>query len=158
MNSIPVRCLPPPSVGLTVRDEGSPLARPDLITTFSVSFDVDVIVSADDLLIRNNSLGGALVDSSMLVMTYDSTTFTATWDFRDLILDPAFYSFELSSDIVSAASNLSIDGDADGNAGGAYAESIYVALPGDANLDGQVSVLGDAFALVGGLGANSGAT
>ena len=56
------------------------------------------------------------------------------------------------------ADNLSFDGDLDGNPGGAFSESIYVALPGDANLDGQVDVLEDAFALVANLGTAGGAT
>ena len=69
-----------------------------------------------------------------------------------------FYSFELSSDIVSTSGNLGLDGDADGTPGGAFIEPIYVAIPGDANLDGQVDVLGDAFALVANLGVTGGAT
>ena len=51
-----------------------------------------------------------------------------------------------------------MDGDADGNPGGAFVEPIYVAIPGDANLDGRVDVLGDAFELVGNLGTTGGAT
>lgn len=148
----------PPTVTATVRDVGGVLARPDLLSTFSVSFDADVNVSADDLLIRNDTLGGDVVDSSVVSLEYDATTHTATWDFAGLILDPAFYSFELSSNIVSVAGNLSVDGDLDGNPGGAFVESVYVALPGDANLDGQVNVLQDAFALVGNLGTTGGAT
>ena len=72
-------------------------------------------------------------------------------------LGPGFYSFELSDDIVSVDGNVSLDGDLDGIPGGAFVDSIYVALPGDANLDGQVNVLDDAFALVGNLGTIGGA-
>ena len=147
-----------PSVTSFTRDEGGVLDRPDLLSTISVSFDVDVNISADDLVIRNDTLGGSLVDTSGLIFNYDSTTQTATWDFSNLTLDAAFYSFELSSDIVSASGNLGLDGDADGNSGGAFIEPIYVAIPGDANLDGQVDVLGDAFELVGNLGVTGGAT
>ena len=46
----------------------------------------------------------------------------------------------------------SLDGDGNGTAGDDYLESVYVAIPGDANLDGTVSVLGDAFILVSNLG------
>ena len=139
-------------------NEGGVLTRPDLLSTFSVTFDVDVSVSADDLVIRNDTLGGAVVDSSAVTFEYDAEGSTATWDFSSLTLDPAFYSFELSDDIVSADGSLSLDGDTDGNPGGAFVESVYVALPGDANLDGQVDVLNDAFALVGNLGRTGGAT
>ena len=146
-----------PEVTNIIRDEGGVLDWPDLLSTFSVSFDADVNVSADDLVIRNDTLGGTVVDSSAVTLEYDAATFTATWNFGSLILDPAFYSFELTSDIVSVAGNLSLDGDADGNPGGTFIESVYVAIPGDANLDGQVNVLGDAFALIGNLGLTGGA-
>ena len=143
----------PPLVTSFTRDEGGVLDRPDLLSTVSVSFDVDVSIGVDDLEIRNDTLGGSLVDTSGLIFSYDSSTRTATWDFGSLTLAPAFYSFELTSGIVSAVGNASLDGDADGNPGGAYTEPVYVALPGDANLDGVVDVLGDAFILVNNLGA-----
>ena len=147
-----------PLVTSFTRDEGGVLDRPDLLSTISVSFDVNVIVSVDDLVIRNDTLGGSLVDTSGLTFNYNTSTRTAIWNFSDLTLDAAFYSFELTSDIVSVDGNLSLDGDADGNPGGAFIEPIYVALPGDANLDGQVDVLNDAFALVSDFGTTGGAT
>ena len=146
------------AVTSVVRDEGGVLARPDLLGTFAVSFDANVNVSADDLLIRNETLGGTVVDTSGVTLDYSSSTQTATWDFSSLTLDAAYYSFELSDNIVSVAGNLSLDGDFDGNPGGAYVESVYVALPGDTNLDGRVNVLGDGFALVSNLGTVGGAT
>ena len=53
---------------------------------------------------------------------------------------------------------MPLDGNGDGVLGGAYVESVYVAIPGDANLDGEVSVLDDAFAVIGSLGTTGGAT
>ena len=147
-----------PVVTSVVRDEGGVLARPDLLSNFAVSFDADVSVSANDLVIRNDTLGGTVVDASGVLLDYDSNTQTATWDLSNLALEPAYYSFELSDSIVSVAGNLSMDGDFDGTPGGSYVESVYVALPGDANLDGQVDVLNDAFALVSGLGTTVGGT
>ena len=147
-----------PHVVSVTRDEGGVLARPDLLSTISFSFDVGVNVSVDDLEIRNDTLGGSLVDTTGLIFDYDALTNTATWDFGNLTLDYAFYSFELSDDIVSVAGGLSLDGDADGSPGVGYIEPVYVSLPGDANLDGQVDVLGDAFLLVGNLGTTGGAT
>ena len=148
----------PPVVVAFARDEGFVLERPDLLNTISVSFGVDVSVSAGDLEIRNDTLGGSVVDSSNLIFSYDSTRNTATWDFSSLLLDAAFYSFELSDGIVSVVDGLSLDGDGDGTPGGEFLESVYVAVPGDANLDGQVDVLNDGFALVSDLGANGGAS
>ena len=147
-----------PLVPTVTRDEGGVLARPDLLSTYAVLFNQDVNISADDLTIRNETLGGTVVDSSGLEFVYDSITRTATWDFADLILDPAFYTFELSEDIASVDGSVSLDGDLDGNPGGVFVDSVYVALLGDANLDGQVDVLNDAFTLVGNLGLTGGAT
>lgn len=131
-----------------VRDEGGTLERPDLLSTYAVSFNVDVNVSVDDLIIRNDTLGGTVVDTTGLTLSFDSETNTAEWDFGGFTLDPAFYSFELSSDIVSGGDNVGV----------AFIESVYVALPGDANLDGQVNVLDDGFALVENLGTTGGVT
>ena len=148
----------PPLVTSFVRDEGGVLARPDLLDTFSVSFNVAVNVSADDLIIRNDTTGGTLVDTSGLTVDFDVLTNTATWDFSSLVLDPSFYSFELSDNVTSVADNVGLDGDADGSVGGSHEiGEVYVALQGDANLDGQVDVLGDGFALVGSLGITTGA-
>ena len=145
-----------PLVLSTMRDEGGVLERPDSISTFSVTFNADVAISAGDLMIRNDTLGELSVDTSTLTFIYDAASRTATWDFSSIILEPAFYSFELSDTITSGGLNL--DGDANGTVGGSYVEPVYVALPGDLNLDGQVNVLGDAFALVGNLGLTGGAT
>ena len=142
----------------TTRDEGGVLERPDLLNTFSVSFDTDVNIQLADLSAINESLGGVAVDLSAVTFTYDQTAQTATWDFSSLPLDAAFYSFELSDDIVSATGSVSLDGDGNGNLGGDYIESVYVAIPGDANLDGEVSVLDDAFAVIGNLIVTSGTT
>ncbi len=147
-----------PVVLNTVRDEGGVLDRPDLLTTYAVTFDTDVDVEAEDLLVFNDSLNRTAVDLSAVAFTYDSTTLTATWDFSALPLDPAFYFFELSDNIVLADSNVPLDGDGDGIFGGNFVESLYVAIPGDANLDGRVTVLGDAFPLIGNLGTTVGAT
>ena len=140
-----------PLVTSIVRDEGGVLARPDQISTYAVTFDQDVNVNQDDLLIFNDTLGTS-VDASSVAFSYDSGSRTATWSFGSLVLDAAFYTFELSSDISGVAGGLSLDGNGDG-----IGEEVYVAIPGDANLDGQVNVLGDAFILVGNLGTTSGA-
>ena len=139
------------SVTSFARDGGGAietLARPDLLNQVAVEFSADVSISADDLVIRNDTLGITLVDTSGLTFSYDASTQTATWDFSSLTLDAGFYSFELSSDIASVDGNSSL--------GGAFSEQVYVALAGDANLDGRVDVLSDAFILVNNLGATGG--
>ena len=147
-----------PRVISTVRDEGGVLARPDLLNTFSVSFDQDVNVSAGDLFVDNETFGFA-VDTSSVGFGYDAATLTATWDFSSLVLDAAFYSFELSETITGVIGGFRLDGDGDGDgvAGSNSFESVYVAIPGDANLDGQVDVLNDGFALVANLNTTTNA-
>ena len=139
-----------PAVLSTTIDEGGVLARPDLLNTFAVTFDQDVNVSAGDLIVRNDTLGGVVVNTSGVGFNYVSATRTATWDFSSQMLDAAFYTFELPATITGIG-GLALDGDNNGTAGGSYVEEVYVAIPGDADLDGQVDVLGDAFTLVGNL-------
>jgi len=87
-------------------------------------------------------LSGVEVDLGAAIFNYDSTSFTATWDLGgfDLPLEAGFYDFVLSDAVASTQGGLSLDGDGDGNAGGDFTNRIYVAIPGDANLDGDVDV------------------
>jgi hypothetical protein len=140
------------------RDEGGVLVRPDLLNTYAITFNARVNIDTNDLTIQNETLGGTVVDTTGLSFNYSPANQTATWDFANLTLDPGFYSFELSDNITSSSGGASLDGDFDGVAGGNFVETVYVALPGDANLDGQVDVLNDAFALVGNLGTTGGAS
>ena len=146
-----------PQVSSLVRDGGS-INRPDLLETISVTFDADVDVAVGDLTVRNDSTGGSLVDTSGVVFSYDASSQTATWNFSSLAaFEPAFYSAVLSDNITAVSGGLALDGDGDDTAGGGYEQSVYVALPGDANLDGSVDVLNDAFILVANLGQPTGA-
>ncbi|MDB4766281.1 hypothetical protein OAG71_01190 [bacterium] len=128
-----------PIVISTVRDEGGVLVRPDLLSTFAVTFDQDVNVSAEDLIVRSDTLF-EMVDTSSVTLSYDPATLTATWDFSNLMLDASFYTFELSDTITGVVSGLPLDGDDNGTTDRNYREDVYVAIPGDANLDGDVEV------------------
>ena len=142
-----------PQIASLVRDGGNE-DRPDSIETLSITFDTDVNVSVGDLSLRNDTLGGTVIDTTGLLFNYDSSSQTATWDLGDLAtpLEAAYYSVILSDSITAVSGGLALDGDEDGTAGGNFEQSVYVALPGDANLDGQVDVLNDAFILVANLG------
>ena len=130
----------PPQVTNTIRDGGGVLARPDLLTTFSVTFDQGVNVSASDLLVGDETLG-ALVDTSGIGFAYDASTLTATWSFSSMPkMEASYYTFGLSNSITGTSGGGSLDGDGDGDVGGGYFEQVYVAIPGDANLDGDVEV------------------
>ena len=129
-----------PQVTSIGRDEGGVLVRPDLLSTFAVTFDQNVNVVAGNLSVYDDTLD-VVVDTSSVVFSYDAATLRATWDFSNLPeFDAAFYTFELSDAITAAVGGLALDGNGDGTAGGNYLESVYVAIPGDANLDGDVEV------------------
>ena len=147
-----------PTVVSASMDEDGVLARPDLWNTLSVVFDSDVIVTAGDLSLVNDSLGGVAVDLTGIGFSYDSTTNTATWDFSTLApFEAAFYTWQLDASSITSG-GLALDGNGDGIGGDDLTSQHYVAIPGDANLDGVVDVLEDAFALVGNLGSTGGAT
>lgn len=126
------------SVVSTSINEGGVLARPDLWNTLTVVFDSDVLVTSGDLSLFNDSIGGVAVNLSGIGFTFNASTNTAFWDFSTLNpLDAGFYSYQ-----IDAGSNI-------------FAAEHYVAIPGDANLDGVVNVLSDAFPLVASLGSTT---
>lgn len=147
----------PQVVSATV-DEGGVLARPDLWRTLEVLFDQNVSITAGALSLVNDTLGGTAVDLSQSTFAYNATTFTAIWTFDAASpLPAAFYTYALDAGSIRA-SGLQLDADGDDIGGDDGVTQHYVAIPGDANLDGQVNVLGDAFTLVGNLGTSGGAT
>ena len=123
--------------------DGTATLRPDLVSPVSFTFGEDVIVEAGDLEISNATLGGAAVDTAGIGFSYDSTTFTATWDLSVMTtpLEASFYDIQLdSSSIQSASSGLLLDGDENGEGGDPFSRSFYLAIPGDADLDGRTTL------------------
>jgi hypothetical protein len=119
------------SVNRGIRDE----SRPDLLTSFSVTFDRAV---DGHLLSSALTLAGMTLDP--LQFQYDAALRTATWsNFRvgGDELDAGDYTINVDASSVGAVSPLPID--------------IHLALAGDIDLDRSVDVLGDAFTLVGNL-------
>ncbi len=149
----------PPKVLSVVRDDGS-LARQDLITKLAFQFNQNVEVASDDLVVRNDS-ASLTVDLSQAQFSYDPSTFTATWDLSLLVepLDAAFYTFNLASgDVAGIDGGKELDGDGDGEIGPDFGHTLYVAIPGDTNLSGNVDVLSDATSLINNLGLQVDAT
>ena len=135
-----------PAVASVVRDGGD-ISRPDLWTNLAVTFDRNVDISGNALEMLNETLG-VMVDLTGASFSYNSSTFTATWDFSGLSspLPAAFYSATLNAaEITTAGSAVTLATD--------FLHQEYVAISGDATLDGKVDVLGDAFALISNLGA-----
>ena len=110
----------------------------------SFTFNEDVFIDAADLEITNISVPGTNINFTGLAsgFSYNSSTFTATWDLAALAvpLPSAFYDLQLVSESIAAVdSGLVLDGDSNGSAGDRFSETLYVAIPGDADLDGIVS-------------------
>ena len=142
----------PPKVNLVVRDDGS-IARPDLIDSVKLEFNQNVNVGVEDLMLQNDHSQNT-TDLAGVAFSYDSTTFTATWDFSTLPvpLEAAFYTAEfVSANITSVDDDTELDTDGDSLVGPNLEELFLVAIPGDSNLDGTVDVVNDAFALIGNL-------
>lgn len=147
----------PPEVVLFVRDgqtvaDINLLDRPDLMQTFTVLFDQAVDVDVNILILTQISSGDN-VNLSAVDFTYDATTNVAHWDLGALadFLPAGYYTSTISATGVTAM------GTGNGMAED-YSLLLYKALPGDANLDGSVDVLGDGFALVGNLGISESGT
>ena len=139
--------IPPTVVSATI-NEGGVLTRPDLLNTLTVVFDQNVVVPAQALTLLQPAGSRLPVDLTGVGFSYDGVTSTAVWDFT--ALDPlkaGFYSYQLDAELI-VSGNVSLDGDGDGIRGDDFQDQIYVAIPGDANLDGRVDVLNDAFTLV----------
>ena len=148
-----------PQVVSVIRDNGS-IARPGEWSTIDVEFSAGVDLTADSLVLRNDTEGGALVDLSGSTFSHVAGSSTATWDLSSLnaALDAGYYSVTLDSSLITGSIGGSVlDGNDSGSAGGDFTTQVYKAIPGDANLDGVVNVLGDAFILVANLGTTSGA-
>jgi hypothetical protein len=118
-----------------------------------VRFDQEVTINASDLTVRNLTDDGTLVDLSGAQFDYVAAMNIAIWDLNSLAspLPAGFYEIEISSNAVtSVASGLNLLSNLN--------EQVYVALPGDANLDGKVDVLRDGAALIENLGGTQNLT
>ena len=129
-----------PEVLASIRDN-SQIARPDLIDTISFVFDADVIVRQSHLQLQNLTLGQSVnVNDASVQFTYDPSTLTATWDVSALDLNEAYFQATLSQAVTARSSGIRLDGNSNQNTGGNHVQQLYVAIPGDANLDGDVDV------------------
>ena len=129
-----------PQVLASVLDNGE-IARPDIVDTISFVFDADVIVNKSHLQLFNQTLNSTVdVNVASVGFDYDATTLTATWDVSSLDLNEAYFQATLSQAVRARGSFIALDGDDNQTAGGNHVQQIYVAIPGDANLDGDVDI------------------
>lgn len=126
----------PPTVQATARAGGD---RPDQLTELAITFSEDVSASLDagDLSLHDDT-NGVPVDLTGVAVSYNATTHTATWDLSALSLDSGWYTATVAAAGVTDASGNSLDGDGDGTGGDDFATQLMVALPADADLDGDV--------------------
>lgn len=104
---------------------------------------VGLSLAHDDLLLIDGVTQEA-IDPADTEMTYDPQTHTATWTFpglpgESLPYGHVFYAAFQSYDVTDLEANW-LDGNADGLAGDDYENLFMTAIPGDANLDGEVSL------------------
>ena len=128
------------------------LERPDEIQTLSFDFNVDVTVEADDLVLLNKTTN-TLVPLAGGTFSYHPNGFRATWDLStlDVPLPAGYYQVSILSGSVANSNNIQ-------NLLPRYTNDFYVALPGDANLDGTVDVVNDVLTMTGNLGVSENVT
>ena len=129
-----------PQITTVLRNGGS--NNHSVLDALSVSFNQDVNVTADSLVLVNESEHGALVDLTGIGFDYDVMNRTATWYFSGIaeVISAAWYTANLDATKITGISGIALDGNGDGMAGDDYLHTLLVARRGDANLDAQVDV------------------
>ena len=124
--------LVPPTVTHFERNDGQD--RPSELASISVSFSQDVSdgLDASDLSIHNDSTDRD-VDLAAATVEYVAETNTARWDLSGVAVEPGYHTATLSGAGVTNADGLPLGGSGDD-----YRTTFLVALPGDADSDGQV--------------------
>ena len=141
----------PPTVQAVMRTPDV-VVRPDQLDALAIVFSESVLASIDasDLKLIDDS-NGQPVDLSGATFAYDDGTSSATWDVTAAAIAPGYYTLSVSAAGITDAAGNMLDGNEDGTGGDDYVESIYVAIPGDANSDGTVNI-GDLTLLAGSFG------
>ncbi len=119
------------------------MARPDLLGDVRFSFGEDVLVTAGALSLVNLTVPGETVDLTGLAFSYDPATFTAVWGLSALAIPvpPGFYDVQINTASVASVNAGAMLAASDGGGLGApFSQTLMVALPGDANLDGVVTI------------------
>jgi len=122
----------PPVVTGFERNDG--MQRPSELTSVSLSFSQDVSASLEvsDLSILNRSTDRD-ADLSGATIAYDGQTNTARWDLAAVAFEPGYHKATLAGAGVVNTDNVPLAG-----SGENYVAEFLVAVPADADLDGQV--------------------
>lgn len=137
-------------VRMTASSLDAGLSDPWLVSEIVLTFadgDVSAELSADDLSISYTDTTGAhSIDPADMAMTYQhnpGSDDTATWTFPGLaggVLPDGLYTVTLPGGTAADEAGNALDADNDGAAGGDYLAAFVHAIPGDANLDGNVDL------------------
>jgi len=120
-------------------EQNGPSGVSNTLDTLSYTFDKEVVVTVDDLTLRDISAGGAAVDLTGIGFNYDSATHQATWDFTSVAaIGTGSYEVALAAASIVDLLGNPLDGNADGVGGDDYLHTILLTLPGDYNNDGTV--------------------
>ena len=118
----------------------------DEMITLAFRFNEYVNVTIAALSMHNNTTDTG-VDLTGATFNYDPTTFTAEWNLSVPDLPAAFYTATLDASLVTDADSNQLDGDGIGSGGDDFIlvgtenpEDLLVAIPGDADLDGAVTI------------------
>ena len=129
----------PPRVTAFARNGG--LNRPDELNTLAFTFSEDVSASVDvaDLTLYSHTKL-VPIDLTGAIVNWNGGTNTATWDLTGVALFPSFYTATLDAAGITDAAGNPLDGDGDGVGGDDYSTRLLLALPGDADLDGAITM------------------
>ena len=127
----------PTVVGLE-RNDGAD--RPPELSSLALQFSHDVSGSLDaaDLSLHNESTDTP-VDLAGAPLSYDWHTNTARWDLSGVAVEPGYHTLVLAAAGVTSPQDRPLDGNGDGDGGDDYRTTFLLALPGDADRDGEVS-------------------
>ena len=123
---------PPQVVDFVLNGDGR---TPNRLDSIEFAFDQDVLdsVTADDLSIRNSNTGqNILLPQSAKVPGH------AEWRIGNLGLEPGFYHVTLQGTGIFDSDGVNLDGNGDGMGGDSWQDTVIIAAPGDANVDGVV--------------------
>ena len=163
-----------PTVIATERNGGGQNFNELVTLAFTFSKDVSASLDKLDLTLVNDSTATPVDLAPVAEPIWDAGTNTATWNFTGAVIDFGFHTATLGAAGITDSAGDPLDGDGDGTGGDDFVvtevngKPLLVAIPGDLDLDGAVTVdipqpfplpalPGDAQLLLPNIGISSGA-
>ena len=134
-----------PTVVEVIRNDGGQNFNEMITLAFRFNEHVNVTIAA---LSMHNDTTDTGVDLTGATFNYDPTTFTAEWNLSVPDLPAAFYTATLNATLVTDGNSNQLDGDGDANGGDDFVhvgtnnpDDLLVAILGDVDLDGAVTII-----------------